>query len=398
MNKIAPVNPLIKEVYGLPEDLVCFSHLRWNFVYQRPQHLMSRFAKTFRTFFVEEPIFHNDEDSISIKLSAENVWVVVPYLNEKENSLIPLLTRQKILINKFFIKMKIKKFIAWYYTPMALKISSHLQPATVVYDCMDELSAFKFAPAELKLLEAELFKKAHIVFTGGYSLYNAKKHAHHNIYPFPSSIDKHHFLQARGTVPDPADQKNIKGTRFGFYGVIDERFNIKLIEQLALQRPQWQFILVGPVVKIDQQDLPAQKNIHYLGGKSYNELPLYLSGWDIAMIPFEKNESTKFISPTKTPEYLAGGKPVISASIMDVVDPYGDNKLVYIADEASEFIAAAETEIKRTAKQKKEWLQKVDAFLSSNSWDITVERMMDHIAACVLNNNKATAAVLKSVA
>ena len=282
---------------------------------------------------------------------------------------------------------------------MALQNSSSFKPELVIYDCMDELSAFKFAPAELKLMEAELFKKSQIVFTGGYSLYHAKKSSHNNIYPFPSSIDKPHFLQARKKVADPEDQAAISKVRFGFYGVIDERFNIKLIEEVATKKPDWQFILVGPVVKINEADLPRRNNIHYLGSKSYNELPFYLSGWDIAMIPFEKNESTKFISPTKTPEYLAGGKPVISSSITDVVNPYGEKRLVQIADTAEEFIACAEMELAKDKQAYNRWLKNVDAFLADLSWDVTANKMMNCInqSMIVLNDNTKQQ-VLRSVA
>jgi glycosyltransferase involved in cell wall biosynthesis len=380
------------------QDLVCFSHLRWDFVYQRPQHLMSRFAKQYRVFFIEEPVYHKGPDSCSVLLSDEKVWIVKPVLQEQAPSALSVVSRQKILLNQFFKDKKIQKYIAWYYTPMALKFSSHLSPQIVVYDCMDELSAFKFAPAEIKIMEAELFKKAHVVFTGGHNLYKAKKHAHHNIYPFPSSIDKEHFFQARKKIQDPADQEKIPHIRFGFYGVIDERFDINLVREVAERRPDWQFILVGPVVKINPADLPQRDNIHYLGSKSYKELPYYLSGWDISMIPFEKNESTKYISPTKTPEYLAAGKPVISTSIADVVTPYGDKNLVYIADSADEFIAAAETELSKTVGQYQKWLNEVDSFLKNVSWDHTSHEMYGRINECLLQKADLSGAALKSVA
>ena len=370
-------------------DLVCFSHLRWDFVYQRPQHLISRFAKQFRTFFIEEPVFHNSADTFQVKLAAEGVWIVTPLLNEHDAD-VSVITRQKRLLSRVFINKRIDKFIAWYYTPMALKVSSHLKPEMIIYDCMDELSAFKFAPAELKIMETELFSKADLVFTGGHSLYQAKRHAHHNIYPFPSSIDKAHFSRSRNGLAEPEDQRSIPALRFGFYGVIDERFDIKLIKEVAERRPEWQLILIGPVVKINPDDLPKLSNIHYLGGKSYSELPYYLSGWDITMIPFEKNESTRYISPTKTPEYLAAGKPVISTSITDVVSPYGDKNLVYIADDANEFIAAAENELSKDAAQVEQWLTNVDNFLENVSWDYTTGQMMQKIKECMVENNSMT--------
>jgi glycosyltransferase involved in cell wall biosynthesis len=357
-------------------DLVCFSHLRWNFVYQRPQHLLSRFANCTRVFFIEEPIFHDAEDKLQIDEPMKNVFVAVPHLkhgySEQE-----IIDKQKEMISNLLSVMEVTNFFSWYYTPMALPFTDHLNPKMIVYDCMDELSAFKFAPPALTERERILLEKADVVFTGGYSIYEAKKNKHHNIYPFPSSIEKEHFAKARIINEDPVDQASIPHPRFGFYGVIDERFDIDLIEQVAKQRPDWHFVLIGPVVKIDQATLPRYSNIHYLGGKDYKELPNYLGGWDVAIIPFALNESTKYISPTKTPEYLAAGKPVISTAIRDVVSPYGDNKLVHIANTAEDFIIHAEAIL--NMKNQKSWLSKVDAFLDGNSWDRTWGQMAKHI-------------------
>ena len=373
MNKLytTPPNSVIK-------DLVCFSHLRWNFVYQRPQHLLSRFAKHFRVFFIEEPILQESNNSLQVTLSEENVWVIVPHLNNKLSDEDKSDT-QKDLLSKLFRNMQIESYMFWYYTPMALSFSDHFEPQLMVYDCMDELSAFKFAPAELKVREAAMFEKADLIFTGGHSLFEIKKNLHSNIYPFPSSIEKEHFSLARQISVDPADQANIPHPRIGFFGVIDERMNIDLIGRIAKQKPDWHFVMIGPVLKIDPASLPRPKNIHYLGSKSYQELPAYLSGWDIATIPFALNESTKFVSPTKTPEYLSAGKPVISTSITDVVNPYGINKLVCIADTPEEFITCIESELNNTDKSK--WLEKVDAFLADNSWDNTWKKMLHHIIA-----------------
>ena len=354
-------------------DLVCFSHLRWDFVYQRPQHLISRFGKNTRAFFIEEPVFTHDEEKMHVKRSLEGVYVATPHLahglNEEESAV-----RTRNLIDELFLEKEIRNFAAWYYTPMALTYSDHLDPALTIYDCMDELSAFKFAPPALQQLEKKLLQQADLVFTGGVSLYEHKKNHHHNIHAFPSSIDKEHFAQARDIVHEPADQRAIPHPRIGFYGVVDERFDIELLSNVAGQRPDWHFVILGPVVKIDPATLPANDNIHYLGSKSYKELPAYLSGWDIAMIPFARNESTRFISPTKTPEYLAAGRPVISTSIKDVVDPYHKNSLVHIADDAPRFIEAAEQILANHTK--KQWLQEVDRFLGDNSWDNTWSAMI----------------------
>jgi UDP-galactopyranose mutase len=280
--------------------------------------------------------------------------------------------------------MEINRYFAWYYTPMAIPFTDNLTPELVVYDCMDELAAFKFAPPALKQNEKTLLAKADVVFTGGYSIYESKKNSHHNIYPFPSSIDKDHFGTARTVKKDPADQAHIPHPRFGFFGVIDERLDIDMIAKAAELKPEWEFIIIGPVVKIDPVTLPRLSNIHYLGGKNYKELPQYLSGWDVALIPFAMNESTKFISPTKTPEYLAAGIPVISTPIKDVVSPYGDNKLVHIAANAEQLVKHGEAILK--SKRKKSWLQKVDAFLDGNSWDRTWSQMAKHIEAKMAAN------------
>ena len=367
-------------------DLIAFCHIKWNFVYQRPQHLLNRFALHNRVFIVEEPLY--DQNASFLEITQPNpdakLWVVQLHLAkaQPQDSRFHIL---KSLMTRLLQEQKINRHIAWYYSPMALEYSDHLRPQVTIYDCMDELSAFLSAPPRLRELEQVLLEKADVVFTGGKSLYEAKKHLHRNIHAFPSSIDKSHFATARKQLADPLEQAFIPRPRLGFYGVIDERFNTQLVEELATARPSWQFILIGPVVKINPQKLPRRNNIHYLGGKDYQDLPGYLSNWDIAIMPFALNESTKFISPTKTPEFLAGGKPVISTSIADVVDPYGKLNLVYIADTTADFISAAE-EILQT-HNREEWLTRTDAFLAQSSWDHTWNEMA-RIIDVALENNK----------
>lgn len=369
-------------------DLLCFSHLRWNFVYQRPQHLLSRFARHTRVFFIEEPIFHDGANRLQINEPSKNVFVVVPHLQHGLSEA-EVLENQREMLNNLVSVMEINKYFSWYYTPMALPFSDHLEPTITVFDCMDELSAFKFAPVALKENEQRLLKKADVVFTGGYSIYEAKRNTHAHIYPFPSSIDREHFSAARSIEQDPADQAGIPHPRFGFYGVIDERFDIEMIGAAATARPDWQFVLIGPIVKIDEATLPKNLNIHYLGGKNYQELPHYLAGWDVAIIPFAQNESTRFISPTKTPEYLAAGKPVISTPIRDVVSPYGDNALVHIAANAEEFVQAGDALL--ASQDHSSWLTRVDAFLAGNSWDRTWSEMAQHIEARIVSRQNTTA-------
>lgn len=374
--------------------LVCFSHLRWNFVYQRPQHLLSRFARQFKVYFIEEPIYDAPADHLDIQNPSENLWVVVPHFREglQEDEVV---ARQKEMLSKLFIERDITKYFFWYYTPMMLNISDHFNPVMTVYDCMDELSAFKFAPQSLKDKENELFAKSDLVFTGGYSLYEAKKNRHHDVHAFPSSIDTEHYFKARLYTVDPADQASIPHPRIGYFGVIDERIDLNLIEGIARRKPEWHVVMIGPVVKISPDTLPKLPNIHYLGMKNYNELPSYISGWDIAMMPFAHNESTRYISPTKTPEYLAAGKPVISTPIIDVLRQYGRNGLVNIAGTPEEFVRVASLELDNTDRD--EWLQHVNEFLSHNSWDKTWQRMMLLITRKLNDNEKRTTNVNEQI-
>lgn len=355
-------------------DLLVFSHLRWDFVFQRPQHLLSRFAKYRRVYYFEEPVFGmTDIPRLHLRETTEGVQVVVPYLpkNTKAEDLEPAL---RDLVDELIFEEDLSQYALWYYTPMALGFSRHLEPVSIIFDKMDELSLFKGAPQELIDREAELMKRADLVFTGGQSLFEASRHLHENIHPFPSSIDYEHFAQGREQLVEPEDQVNIPHPRLGFYGVIDERFNIEMLKAMAQLRPNYQFVIVGPVVKIDEEALPKAENIHYLGRKDYNSLPLYLSGWDCAIMPFALNDSTRYISPTKTPEFLAAGKPTVSTSIRDVVNPYGDEGLVHIADTASDFVECCEKAMNEKA-QDPNWLSRVDHFLVANSWEITFRKM-----------------------
>jgi UDP-galactopyranose mutase len=370
-------------------DLVCLSHLRWDFVYQRPQHLMSRFAKNRRVFFVEEPIFTDEQTHLEISPREDNLTVVVPRIAHADRDTKNIEEIQRELLDELFDGQQIKDYVLWFYTPMAMGFADDLDPKAIVYDCMDELSGFKFAPPSLLENESKLFQKADLVFTGGQSLYEAKKDRHQSVHAFPSSIETAHFKQARTVSTEPDDQKQISHPRLGYCGVIDERLDINLVGQIAQLRPDWQFVMIGPVVKISDEDLPHFTNIHYLGGKNYQELPAYMAGWDVALMPFAINESTRFISPTKTPEYLAAGKPVVSTAIRDVVRPYGDMNLVRIASTAEEFVAACE---KALNENQTDNLPSVDEFLAQNSWDKTWSRMAGLIDDVVKKGTKVALA------
>jgi len=355
-------------------DLVCFSHLRWDFVYQRPQHLLTRCARDRRVFFVEEPIFGEGSMRLDVSEREGGVRVVAPYLPDGLRSEVATAAVLKEMTGRLFNEHAIREYVFWYYTPMALNFTRQFSPLAAIYDCMDELSAFKDAHSSLGELEQLLFQHVDLVFTGGQTLFEAKRNQHPAVYPFPSSIDVAHFGRARVATIDPLDQTSIPHPRLGFFGVIDERFDVELLDSIATTRPDWHFVMIGPVVKIDPKSLPKHPNIHYLGPKKYEVLPEYLAGWDVALLLFARNESTQFISPTKTPEYLAAGKPIISTSIRDVVRPYGELELVHIADTTADFLLAAE-EVLADSGANDTWLAQVDDFLSGMSWDKTWAQM-----------------------
>jgi UDP-galactopyranose mutase len=363
------------------------SHLRWNFVFQRPQHLMTRCAQDRRVFYLEEPILEDRSTAILKMAMSGGVRVAVPHLpaSTDETQRIAL---QRALLDELMAREEITDYVLWYYTPMALEFSRHLTPAAIVYDCMDELSAFAHAPASLRQLEAELMSVASVVFTGGQSLFEAKRHRHDNVHACPSSVDTKHFARARELTEDPPDQTCIPRPRLGFFGVIDERMDIPLLDAIAAARPDWHFVMLGPIVKIDPASLPGRANIHYLGARSYDDLPRYLAGWDVALLPFARNEATRFISPTKTPEYMAAGKPVVSTPIRDVVRPYGERGLVRIADTPEAFVSACEAALSEDAAHR---TRQADAYLRQTSWDGTWSRMR-HLIDSVLRTHDTDAA------
>jgi UDP-galactopyranose mutase len=368
----------------MPMDFIVFSHLRWNFVFQRPQHLMTRCAGACRVFYWEEPLIGGAAAFTEIREINPNLKVVVPHIpsglsQDQVNKL------QRAFLQGLMLEAEIQDPVFWYYTPLALHFSRAIPARVVVYDCMDELSAFRGAPEGLKAAEAELFSLAHLVFTGGKSLYQSKRRQHSQVYCFPSSIDREFFATARKTRAEMKDQIDIPHPRLGFCGVIDERMDLELLAKVADMRPHWHFILLGPVVKISESDLPSRANIHYLGQQDYRSLPAYFAGWDVGLLPFARNESTRFISPTKTPEYLAAGLPAVSTPIADVVDPYGVNGLVHIARTAEEFGIAIEKAL--LTRNSPERLAGVDSYLSGMSWDATWKHMMHLVLRAGVRKN-----------
>ncbi|WP_442680193.1 UDP-galactopyranose mutase [Sphingomonas sp. ASY06-1R] len=339
---------------------------------------MMRFAQQGRVIFWQEPHYIDDlaMARLDIRPTPENVTIVTPELRSGGDPATDGAALRSLLDS--FVADVEGPLVRWYYTPMMLPFSEHVAADCIVYDCMDELANFKGAPPELLPLEQKLLAVADLVFTGGYSLYEAKRDRHPSIHPFPSSVDVGHFTQARTMTSDPDDMAGLPHPRFGFYGVVDERMDLALLAAVADARPEWSIAIVGPVVKISENDLPRRPNLHYLGGKSYDALPAYLGSWDVALMPFAINEATRFISPTKTPEYLAGGLPVVSTPITDVVRHYGEMDAVAIASTPEQFVAACEDALTLRASGDA-WRADVDAILSGMSWDRTFAQMADLI-------------------
>jgi glycosyltransferase involved in cell wall biosynthesis len=353
--------------------LLCLSHLRWNFVFQRPQHLLTRAAKEYRVLFVEEPVFDDRAEPGHDRTETDGVTVIVPRLPHGCDAV----AAQRALLEELTGGEPVD--VLWFYTPMALEFADDVQARVTVYDNMDELALFHGADSRIVQLENELFERADVVFTGGVSLWEAKQDRHPNIHAVPSSVDTAHFGRARNAAtPDPQDQAHIPHPRIGFFGVVDERMDMAMLEAAAKLRPDWQFVVIGPVVKIDPASRPERPNIHWLGGKSYNELPEYLAHWDCGFMPFAINDATKFISPTKTPEFLAAGVPVVSTRIRDVERPYGEQALVHIADNGDAAVRAMASALKERTPA---WRLRVDRFLGSKSWDATWSFMSETIAA-----------------
>ena len=369
----------------MPLPLVVFSHLRWDFVYQRPQHVLSRLAGSRPVLVVEEPVYDEGPARWERQSPAPGVTVLRPHTAVEEagfsdaqmDAMRPLVAA---------LGEAVGPCDAWFYTPLALPLLDALDGAggagrggrvrAVVYDCMDELAAFDHAPAALLGRERDLLTRADLVFTGGPSLYRAKRDRHPDVHCFPSSVDADHFGQARPDAPaldEPADQREVPHPRLGFFGVVDERLDRDLVGALAAARPDWHVVMVGPVVKIDAASLPQAGNVHWLGPKTYDELPAYLAGWDVCLLPFARNRATEFISPTKTLEYMAAERPVVSTPITDVAEPYGD--VVSLADTADDFVAACEAALRASPRRRAEAAADMRAVLATTSWDATVGRM-----------------------
>jgi UDP-galactopyranose mutase len=354
--------------------LVAFSHLRWGFVWQRPQHLLTRFAREMPVVVVEEPEYHLQGADVRVRHD-HGVTVVTPLLpwTDERHGFGDHVNRRISRVVEPFVRPGTNP-ILWYYTPMALGAEpATVRPRLTVYDAMDDLASFRAAPPELRRREARLLSTVDLVFAGGPTLYRQRRDMHPSVHCFPSGVEAAHF--ASRTKASPPEGLADQGRPIlGYYGVIDERLDLDLLAEVADLRPDWTIALIGPVAKIDEDTIPVRDNIVRFGQQAYDDLPAFLACFDVALMPFARNEATRAISPTKTLEYLAGGKPVVSTPITDVMALYGD--AVEIASTGEEFVAAAESVLNRTSHADRQWRARAARLLAAHDWDCIAESML----------------------
>lgn len=350
--RLASLEKRRSQVFGLSDrqtawhsdaPIVVHSHLRWSFVWQRPQQIHSRLALNHPILFVEEPVrAESGHSRLELSRVAPNILVAEPRIAEdfwssREEVEARVLALLREAAQPGGAAANFRNAIHWVYTPqMEPQIAAFGLPVAVVYDCMDELTHFAFAPPELFEREQRLLARADVVFTGGTELFLAKSRLHKNVHAFGCGVDFEHFSSA-GAVEDlPPDIARLPRPRLGYIGVLDERLDYALINCLAEENPEGTVVLVGPVVKVDASRLPRADNLVYLGARPYSTLPAYLAGFDVCLMPFALNAASKYINPTKTLEYLASGKPVVSTPVRDVERNFSE--VVHIAS-APEFSA-----------------------------------------------------------
>jgi len=353
--------------------LVAFSHLRWGFVWQRPQHLLTRFAREMPVVVVEEPEYHLQSADVRVRQD-HGVTVVTPLLpwTDEQYGFGNHVNGQISRLVEPFIRLGADP-ILWYYTPMALGAEpATIRPRLTIYDAMDDLASFRAAPPELRRREARLLSTVDLVFTGGPTLYRQRRDMHPSVHCFPSGVEAAHF--ASTSVSSHEELARQRRPILGYYGVIDERLDLDLLAEIADRRPDWTIALIGPVAKIDESTIPKRDNIVRFGQQAYDDLPAFLACFDVALMPFARNEATRAISPTKTLEYLAGGKPVVSTPITDVIALYGD--AVEIAATGEEFVAAAESVLNRTSDADRQWRTRAARLVAAHDWDCIADSML----------------------
>ena len=358
------------------DSLIVFSHLRWDCAWRRPQHLMSRLSRRWQVVFIEEPVPGSPRAELEVFEPMPGVQVWRPHVPGDANGFhddhLPVLRQ---LLSAGVRERSVSNYWLWFYTPMALPLAADLRPRGIVYDCMEELALLADAPRQLAQRENALFKKADMVFAGGPGIYKAKRSRHPDVHCFPSSVDAQHFAQQAGEHPLHHD---IPRPRLGYCGAIDGRVNLSLVDAIAKARPEWNIVMVGELALGVSDKLPRRDNIHWLGRQSYADLPRFIQGWDVCLLPYALNDATRLISPAKTLEYMACGKPAVSTSIRDVVEPYGH--VVRVADTPEGFVADIEMLLARSQEEQQAHARELATIVARTSWDGTANSMAQLIA------------------
>jgi glycosyltransferase involved in cell wall biosynthesis len=355
------------------QSLIVFSQFRWDFALRRPQHLMARLARDYRVFYFEEPVYDPRGAWLEIRVPATNVHVCRPHTRIAERGFadaqMPVLAE---LLEKLISSHDLGTPVVWMYTPLALPLLQRLDAKTIVYDCIAEPAAPAELARDLAQREHSLLKLADLVFTGGPSLFRLKQALHDNVHCLPSSVDKEHFAAAVEGGDHP-EQASFAHPRFGFFGVIDQRFDPVSVSLLADAHPDWQIVMVGPVAEVDLHALPRRPNIHYMGERPYGELPRFVAGWDVCLLPFAMNAATRHGSPAKVLEYMAAGKPIVTAPLPDVVEPYGH--IVHVGRHAQSFVSACERALGEPATLREKRAAMMRNVVKATSWDATAGKM-----------------------
>jgi glycosyltransferase involved in cell wall biosynthesis len=361
-------------------SIVVHSHLRWDFVWQRPQQILSRLAGEHNVLFVEEPLYEEGAPQLRLLETHAGVVRAVPVVSAKQpvdvhcefvsRELARALATHPMLAGRF------ERPVQWFYSPMcAPGMVGRLNELAVVYDCMDELASFRFAPADIAQRERMLLEHADVVFTGGRSLFEAKSRHHANVHFYGCGVDSEHFAAARlpeTRVPDALI--GLPNPVLGYFGVIDERLDYDLVEAIAAAYSHGSVVMAGPLAKVQAHQLPRRANLHWLGQQPYSALPALVKGFDVCLMPFALNEATRYINPTKTLEYMAAGKPIVSTAVADVVRNFGD--IVHVAVSRDEFI---ERLIAALASPDDERIRAGLARAESSTWDAIVGAMRGHV-------------------
>jgi glycosyltransferase involved in cell wall biosynthesis len=387
-----------KQVNGVHEldrySIVVHSHLKWDWVWQRPQQFLARLSRKHSVLFVESPDACDEARATRTYVRAvtefPNINVLQIKIPTSRASDLPWVDKERRRVVQSLLSgplgEKFTSIVQWFYDPMAIRgFAGQLNEQLIVYDCMDELSLFRGAPPELVHRERELLAVADLVFAGGPKIWRAKREVNPNCFCYGCGVDAEHFGRARDRerrLPD--ELADLPHPIFGYIGVVDERIDYDLLAHLAAST-KGSVVMIGPWTKVDPASFPRSNNLHWLGGRDYSNLPSYAKGFDVCIMPFARNEATRFINPTKALEYMATGRPIVSTPVEDVVAQF--SKVITIAEDASRFAEACA----RAAVQP-QWGQ-IDRGLvlaARNSWDSIVTRLDRHIVEALRSGRAPT--------